>query len=187
MDIVSILTNHEQYKYILIFILAVPEGMILALTCGFLFTIGFLNPVLVYLLIVLGDAVMDSLFYSFGRLGTPFMIQFGHKIGMTPERMNSMRQQFESNCLKVIITSKLIHAPGAIGLMMAGVLRIVYPRFAVICLLVTLCRAGILFALGILFGRAYERIGAYFNYYTAGIVIVVLFAVVLYWRFKRCK
>ena len=184
MDIAGFLAGHEQYRYIFIFLLAIPEGTVLPLVCGFLVSIGFLNPILVYALIVLGDSVMDSLLYSLGRLGTPMVVRFGIKMGLTLERLEHVRQRFETNRSKVLITSKLIHGPGTLGLVMAGILRVAYPTFVVNCLSVSVCRMGALLLLGFLFGHAYEQVGGYVHYYVAGIVLAVL-AFIVFSRFKK--
>jgi len=184
MDIAGFLAEHEHYRYIFIFLLAIPEGTILPLVCGFLVSIGFLNPFLTYALIVSGDGVMDSLLYSIGRLGTPMVVRFGLKMGVTSQRLEHVRQRFEANRSKVLITSKLIHGPGTLGLVMAGILRVAYPTFVVNCLSVSVCRMGVLLLLGFLFGHAYEQVGGYVHYYVAGIMLAAL-AVIVFSRVKK--
>jgi membrane protein DedA with SNARE-associated domain len=184
-DIAEILTKYEQYKYALIFLLAIPEGTILPLICGFLITIGFLHPITTYILIVLGDAVSDFIFYMLGKFSAPVAAYLYPKIGITEERIAYSAQQFESNCLRVIAMSKLMSSLGIVGLVAAGTLRVSYGKFFSSCLLVSLCRIELLLVLGFLFGRVYEQNGSYFNYYVIGIVIVVLFIIYIVRRSKK--
>lgn len=185
MDIVGILTEYEQYKYVFIFLLSIPEGTILSLVCGFLITTGFLHPILTYILIVLGDMVADFVFYMLGKLSAPVAVYLYPKIGITHERVAYTAQQFESNCLRVIAASKLMSSLGIVGLVVAGTLHVSYGKFFSNCLLVSLCRIGLLFGLGFLFSRAYEQTGSYFNYYTVGVVITIALTFCIYWRFKK--
>ena len=185
MDIVEILKEYEQYKYVFIFLLAIPEGTILPLICGFLITTGFLHPIFTYVLIVLGDTVSDFIFYMLGKFSAPLAAYLYPKIGITEERIAYGAQQFESNCLRVIAMSKVMSSFGIVGLVAAGTLRVSYGKFLSSCMLVSLCRIGFLLALGFLFGRAYEHSGSYFNYYTVGVVIAISFIFYICWRFKK--
>ena len=184
MDIVEILTKYEQYKYAFIFFLAIPEGTILPFVCGFLLTTGFLHPIPTYVLLVSGDAVSDFVLYMLGKLSAPVVAYLYPKIGITQERVVYTAQQFESHCLRVIATSKLMSSFGIVGLVAAGTLRVSYGKFFSSCLLVSLCRIGLLLSLGFLFGRAYEQIGSYFSYYAIGIVIAIS---IIFYTYRRCK
>ncbi|MEK9201532.1 MAG: hypothetical protein AAB944_01020 [Patescibacteria group bacterium] len=187
MDIAWILTQYEQYKYPLIFLLAIPEATVLTFACGFLITVGFLDPIIVYALLVSGDAVADFLFYMLGRASTPVIVAYFYpKIGIFQERIASIGKQFESNCLQVIAISKFTSSIGIVGLVAAGTLRVPYNKFFTSCLLVSLCRIGLLLGLGFLFGRAYGQIGSYVYYYTVGMIVIVIFVFYLFWRLKKC-
>ena len=61
----------HDYGYYVLFPLAVVEGPILAVIAGFLCATGIMNPFLVYLFIVSGDIVGDSVCYFAGRSGSP--------------------------------------------------------------------------------------------------------------------
>lgn len=185
MDILGILTQHQQYVYIFIFLIAILETTILTLTCGFLITTGILNPFLVYLLIVAGDMAMDMLLYALGKFGMPMITRFGLKIGTSLEIGQQTKKWFLTNHLKLIATSKIIHGFGTIGLIMAGIAGIAYIKFFIICFSVSLCKIGILLIIGILLGRAYEQTANYLNLYQFIIVTVFFLIITSFWYIKK--
>src|SRR5450755_4508342 len=100
MDIVSLLTH---YKYLLLFPLAIVEGPILAVIAGFLCVNGFLNPLLVLPIIVLGDITGDSICYSLGRWGMPeFIKKIFFRFGLNPKSIDRVRIYFDSNPARTI-------------------------------------------------------------------------------------
>lgn len=60
------------YKYIILIPLSIIEGPIVTVICGFLVTLKFFNPFLVYVVMVLGDIVGDGLIYYMGYSGKDF-------------------------------------------------------------------------------------------------------------------
>lgn len=186
MDITGILMEYEQYKYVLIFLLAIPEATILTLGCGFLISVGFLDPIIAYALIISGDGVADFLFYMLGKLSMPVVATYLYpRIGILQDRIAYVAQQFESNCLRVIAISKLTSSLGIVGLVVAGAIRVPYSTFFASCLLVSLCRIGFLLVLGYLFGRAYQQIGSYFHYCIIGIIFAFFVIFYLCLRSKK--
>src|SRR5450432_4605817 len=64
-----------QYKYLLLFPLAIVEGPIIAVIAGFLCINGFLNLFIVYPIIVAGDLIGDTICYFLGLWGVPGFIK----------------------------------------------------------------------------------------------------------------
>ena len=164
-----------KYRYFILFPLSIIEGPILTVIGGFLVTMGYLNPFIVYPIVVIGDIIGDSIFYALGRWsGGPFIKRFGPRIKMTPEKIEQVRNYFQKNHKKALVFSKLVHGIGSAGLLVAGGLKIPWRRFVVTCGTVTIIQSVILLFLGILFGHAYNQIAVYLNYYAAAGTLVAL-------------
>ena len=54
------------YRYVILVPLAIIEGPIVTIICGFLVTLKVFNPLLVYVVMVLGDIVGDGWPYYMG-------------------------------------------------------------------------------------------------------------------------
>ena len=57
----------EHYKYWLIFPIAVFEGPIIIIISGFLVSLGYLNVIVAYVVLVVADMIGDSLYYLLGK------------------------------------------------------------------------------------------------------------------------
>src|ERR1700679_3523723 len=97
-----------QYRYFILFPLAIVEGPILAVVAGFLCINGFLNLFIVYPIIVLGDIIGDSIVYMFGRWGVPtFIKKMAKGLDINPGKINKVRAYFDSNPNRTISLSKV--------------------------------------------------------------------------------
>lgn len=163
------------YKYLIIIPLAIVEGPITMIVCGFLVTLGILNPLLVYLIMVLGDIIGDMVQYYIGYFGKGLLPYFK----ITEEKLEKGRKYFNENHTKAIIMSKVVYGIGFTGLIVGGALRIPYGRYFKTCMLVSAVQYAIIFIIGIFFGHAYIIIEKYLNYYAAissiAVLIVLLF------------
>lgn len=164
-----IVTLLIAYRYILLIPFSIIEGPILTVIAGFLVSLGILNWFLVYIIVVAGDAVGDTLCYVAGHYGTGWLHRYGRYIGITPERLARAKEYFETYHLKAVVLSKLVHGVGFAGLITAGSLRIPYIRFIKTCMSITLIQSAILLAIGIFFGHAYLQIGNDLNYFATAI------------------
>ena len=176
----------EHYKYLLLFPLAIIEGPMIMVIAGFLVTLGFLDAFIVYIIIVLGDIIGDSLAYLLGRFGDRIIHTYGPLIGITPNRVEQAKKYYLSRQTKAVVLSKLIHGIGIAGLVTAGTLKIPYLRYIRSCILVSLPQAFVLLIIGLFFGNAYVQIERYFNAYAATISATVLLTgfIMIVYRFK---
>jgi len=171
----------EQYKYLLLYPLAIVEGPILAVIAGFLCIAGFLNPIIVYPIIVLGDITGDSLVYMIGRWGVPgFLKIIAKKVGLQPENMDRVRTYFDSNPNKTISLSKITLGIGFAGIILAGNAKIPYSRFIRICLITSALQYVVYFGTGLLFGTAYKQIAHYLNIFAALAFVTGLGVILIY-------
>src|ERR1700730_3666378 len=79
----------DEYKYFILFPLAIVEGPILAVIAGFLCMRGILNIGLVLPVIVLADMVSDSACFFLGRKGIPHRLKnLIYRIGFNHDRIH---------------------------------------------------------------------------------------------------
>jgi membrane protein DedA with SNARE-associated domain len=158
------------YRYIILIPLAIIEGPIVTVICGFLVTLKFFNPLLVYVVMVLGDIVGDGWIYYMGYKGKRFLKYFK----ITDEKLEKAKTYFYENHKKAIIMSKLIHGIGFTGLVAAGASHVPYRKYFQTCALISVIQSFVMLLIGIFFGHAYVQIGKYLNYYAAGISVLAL-------------
>lgn len=173
-----IITLLLTYKYFILLPIAIVEGPIATVIAGFLVTFGYLNVFLVYIIIILGDIIGDTILYYLGFKGKKLLNKYGSYLGITPESLERAKEYFDTKHQKAIILSKIIHGVGIAGLVTAGILRIPYRRYIKSCVIVTIPQSAFLLLIGILFGHAYLQIGKYLDYFAASISVVALGTVV---------
>ncbi len=170
------------YKYLILMPLAIIEGPIVAVICGFLVTLNILNPLLVYVILVIGDIIGDGIIYYIGYSGKRFLKYFR----VTEEKLEKAKTFFHENHKKAIIMSKLMHGIGFTGLVAAGASHVPYKRYFKTCTLISMIQSAVMIIIGVLFGHAYVQIGKYLDYYAAGVSVIVL-AIILFIVFKKYK
>ena len=158
------------YKYIILMPLAIIEGPIVAVICGFLVTLKIFNPLLVYIVLVIGDIAGDGVIYYIGYSGKRFLKYFK----ITEEKLEKAKQYFSDNHKKAIFISKLAHGIGFTGLIAAGASHVPYQRYFKTCTLISVVQSAVMILVGVLFGHAYVQIGKYLNYYAAGVSVIAL-------------
>lgn len=178
----------QMYGYVALFPLAVIEGPIITIIAGLLVTAGVFNPYAVYLIVVTGDIVGDSVWYAVGRFGGgPFTRALKRMFNITDEKITATKDRFETHRIRMTMLSKLTHGIGFAGLVAAGVVRVSYLLFVFSCLVVTLFQCAVFLSIGLFFGSAYHIIEQYLNHFAAfticAAVVVVIFGA--WYRFVR--
>lgn len=175
MGLITIIDLLYRYKYFLLFPLAIVEGPVLAVIAGFLCANKFLNPFMVYPIIVLGDLVGDTLCYMLGKFGMPkFLKTILKKLGFKPINMNAARSYFNANHIRAISLSKITLGIGFAGIYFAGNAKIPYRKFIWVCLFTSALQYVVYLSIGMLFGSAYEKISHYIDFLTALIIVTAL-------------
>jgi membrane-associated protein len=176
----------SQYKYILLFPLAIVEGPVVAVIAGLLCSNQILNILFVYPIIVAGDITGDSLCYLFGRFGVPsFVKKIALKLGVKPEKIAVVRSYFDTNPIKTISLSKIALGIGVAGIYLAGNAKIPYKKFIVVCFATSVLQYVFYLTLGLLFGSAYVQINRYLN--MASTLMILASVAVLLWLFIKSK
>ena len=182
----EILQLLQHYHYIVLLPLAILGGVLVAVSAGFMVALHQFSFLPVFLILILGDAIGDSIFYFLGRSGSTVLYKYGNKIGVTTEKINHAQLLFDVHHRKAIYASKLAMAIGLAGLIAAGCLRINFWKYLFDCLTITFFRALILLIAGYYFGNAYKKIENLLNIYVAIIAVLIgTFAIFLLFRFLK--
>ena len=165
------------------------EGPIIAVIAGFLCTTQFLNPLIVFPVIVTGDIIGDSLSYMLGRFGVPeFLKKIAKRFGFKAENINRVRSYFDANPIRTISLSKITLGIGFAGIYLAGNAKIPYRKFILICLLTSALQYIVYLSIGLLFGSAYKQISHYLDFATALIIVTGLTILIfIFIKSKRKK
>ncbi len=170
------------YKYLILMPLAIIEGPIIAVVCGFLVTLKIMNPLLVYVILIIGDIVGDGLIYYIGYSGKRFLKYFK----VTEEKLEKAKTYFHENHKKAIFASKLAHGIGFTGLIAAGASHVPYKRYFKTCTLISLVQSAVMITIGIFFGHAYVQIGKYLDYYAAivSVLVLIILTIIIIRKYK---
>lgn len=183
-DIVSLI---GEYRYLVVFPLAIVEGPLTTVISGFFVSKGELNILATYCVLMAGDIIGDTIVYGIGRFGgRPLVKKIGKWFKVTDEGMNQAEAYFQKHGLKHVTISKIVHGIGLAGLITAGSMRVKYAHYVAICFITTTLQAAVLLTIGIIAGHAFTEIEGYLNGYAAlGSAVVI--AVVLVLLFNKAR
>ncbi|MFA5894130.1 MAG: DedA family protein [Candidatus Margulisiibacteriota bacterium] len=175
----TILTAIPVLKYGLLFLLTVIEGPLVAMIAGLLASLGFFNLALAYLVIIAGDLVSDSLYYSIGFWGREKSIKkYGRFLLLDQTKLHKFETLVRYHSGKVLILGKLTHFAGVPILLAAGLVKIPYRKFIWYDTLATLPKSLAFLLLGYYFGGLTGTINRYLEYGTliTGGLLAIIFA-----------
>jgi len=174
----EILVLLEHYKYILIFPITVVEGPIITIISGLLVSMGYLNGIIAFIVLVLGDLAGDVLYYFVGRFGgrSRWIKKIGGFIGYNEGSEKFLEAHFKKHKVKTFFLGKLAHGVGTTVLVAAGIARVSIWEFIWYNTLGTIPKTLILILIGYYAGDSYLKIDKYLNSIAlvTGIIVVVL-------------
>ena len=167
-----------DYKYIIILPLAIAEGPILGIICGFLVKLSYLSFWPVYLILMAGDLIGDVVWYYAGRHGASrFINRFGHHFKLDKTTMSIIEEKLKKHQYKTLLISKMTNGFGfaLVTLVVAGTLKIDFKKYMLINIAGGFIWIGVLMLVGYFFGQLYNTIDQAFRIgLLAGIIILVL-------------
>jgi len=148
----------ESSKYILLFIGTIFEGPIAMMTSGFFFRLGQFSIVPMYFALVSGDFIADLGWYALGRYGTRNTIfKYGHFVGITPEILEKIEDQFRKYHQKILIISKLTMGFGfaVVVLVVAGIFKVPFKNYVILNLIGGFIWTALLITIGYFLGNIF--------------------------------
>ncbi len=157
----SLLVFAESSKYAILFFGALIEGPLFMMGAGLLYHLGQVHFWPAYLLLVLGDFCGDIAWYCVGYFGArPAIVRWGKFLSITPPVIDAVERQFHRFDTWILVISKLTMGFGfaLTILMVAGMLRVSFWRYALINLVCGFAWTGFLFGVGYFFGNVYNDV-----------------------------
>jgi membrane protein DedA with SNARE-associated domain len=176
------------HSYVMIFLLMCIEGPTITAAATFAATLGYFNPLIIFVLSLLGDIVPDVIYYWIGRWGgIPFAQKIGKKFGLSEKRIAKMIEKISEHGGKTVAILKYTPVLATPGLMLVGAVHMNWWRFFNFVFLVTLQKTLTFMALGYFAGKAYD-IGKYIKFGTLipfVIVVIYFLAAFLYKKISK--
>lgn len=146
------------YRYLAIFPLAIIEGPILTVICGFLLHFGYFDFWPLFIVLVLGDLAGDIIWYAVGYFGArPLVRRYGHKVNLTEANMNHIEAAFKKHQNKTLLLSKMSMGMGfaLVTLTTAGAIRVPLKNYIALNTLGGFFWTGLLMGIGYFFSNLY--------------------------------
>lgn len=175
-----------RYKYAVIFPVAIIEGPILTLVCGFLVSLGILSLAPTVLVVFAGDIISDSVYFNLGKHGRRFLerIKF---LRISESKLQKLEEHFEKHPGKTLIVSKATYGVGSLFLAAAGASKMSYQKFLEYITPLNLARSSALLAIGYFLGKAVRNSSTYVEYYTIGVIIILPTTYYIYRKFQQIQ
>lgn len=154
------------YKYLIAFPLAIIEGPIIMVACGFLLRLGAFSFWPIYLALMLGDFVADIGWYFVGYYGArKFADRWGKYFSITPESLEKLETLFHHHQSKILFISKITMGFGfaLATLIAAGMARVPLKKYALFNFLGGFVWTALLIGTGYFFGHLYTLIDKSFK------------------------
>jgi membrane protein DedA with SNARE-associated domain len=182
----SIIALLLEYKYALLFPIALVEGPMVSILGGFLASSHFLNVYLVLLVVLAGDLIFDSIYYGLGRYGgTRVIKKYGRYLRINRKQVTKLERHFHSHTGKTLFIAKFTHGLGWAVLFSAGVAKVPYKKFILNNFCSAALKSTVLVIFGYYYGYAYQRISEYFGYASyifAGLAVILIITYLLVMR-----
>jgi membrane protein DedA with SNARE-associated domain len=175
------------YKYWALFPIVVIEGPIITVVAGFLISLGIFNPLVAYIVIVVGDTVGDALMYALGRWGgMPFIRRWGKYFAIKEAHVKHLEEVLKGKEGRVFALGKLAHGVGGALLVAAGVIEMPFWKFIWWNVLGTLPKSLGLMLIGYYFAHAITKINSVLDVVASGTIILGI-VLVYVWIYRYNK
>ncbi len=174
----------ENWGIVILAPLATLEGPAVSITAGYMARLGLLDPLAVFVCVVLSDLAGDVMLYQLGRHGHNFFrTAWLTRLGVTRVQLARLIVRFRRRGVRFLIIGKITHYLGFATLLAAGASRMPFWRFFTAILVATLPKSLILVGIGWIFGEAWRE--SDWSYALVALVILGLIAAMLYFRRKK--
>jgi membrane protein DedA with SNARE-associated domain len=169
-----------QYKYWVIFPIAVIEGPIITIISGFLVNSGVLSGILAYSILVVADVLGDTVYYFTGRFwrSSNWVKRLMGFFGYDENTEAFLEEHFRKHKFKTFLIGKFTHGIGGMIEIASGIAGISFWQYLFTSFVTTLPKSLVLITIGYYAGVYYEKINGYFQnfaFITIGLVIVFIF------------
>ncbi len=175
-----------KYGYLILFPVAFFEGPIVTIAAGFFVSLGYINLLPAYFIIVVGDLAGDCVHYLIGyKGGEKFIAKWGKYLKIEASDVTPLENQFKKRGGVLLLTGKILHGIGGAFLVAAGIVKMSFRKFFIYNLAGTLIKSMALLLVGFYFGAALGAIDSFLSKLVViltGSAIVLLIIYLLYFR-----
>jgi membrane-associated protein len=155
----ALVAGIAEYRYFIIFPLAIAEGPVIMMLSGFLLRIGILDSFwILYAVLSIGDMVSDVLWYAVGRFGGHALVRkYGKYVSLDEALLTKTEHAFHRHQNKILFLSKITMGFGfaLVILVTAGIMRIPFRRYLALNAAGQIVWTAALMAIGFFFGSLY--------------------------------
>jgi membrane-associated protein len=164
MDLNSLLTVMQTYGYFFLFILMFIEGPIVTYLAAFLSSLGYFNPLYIFLISIAGNFIPDFFYYAIGRSMKKRVLYHYliKKRGVSQKRIDRIIRQLHLHAGKMLTIIKIVPPLPPIGLTLSGIV-LPFKKFAFWSVIISSIYSLLFFILGYYSGSAYEYISGHFK------------------------
>ncbi len=178
----SLIRFFIKYKYQAIIPIAILEGPIITIICGFLVSIGVLDFGPAFAIVFFGDVISDFAYYLIGR-GGRHVLRYFKFVYNSEERLKHLENHFATAPWRTMILAKISYGLGTFFMIASGAAHMKPRKFFEYMLSLNLIRTAILFSFGFYFGKVALRLGpTAIQYYVVSVIIIVPTLYLIYRR-----
>ncbi len=162
-------------------------GDLLIIFFGYQARQGEVNPLWVFLCVILATTLGASILYGIGRRGgRPLIKRYGHYIRLDKKRLQRVDEEFHRHGVWTIMVGRLIPGFRVYLSVIAGVCGFPFKLFVISILAASTLWVFIYFSIGFLFGEGFARIEGYLQanpimiWGIGGIVVILIIAIIFF-------
>ncbi|MEI7718559.1 MAG: VTT domain-containing protein [archaeon] len=191
MDFNSLLMLVQSYGYFFLFLLMFLEGPIVTYLAAFLSSLGYFNPLYIFLISAAGNFLPDFVYYAIGRSMRKKVIYsyLIKKRGFSQEKIDRIIKQLRLHAGKMLIIIKIVPPLPPIGLTLSGMV-LPFKKFALLSVTISAVYSLFFFAAGFYSGSAYSYVTTHFKalqFIFFGLVVLLVGAYYLFMRWMEKK
>ena len=174
----TILALLLKYRYIVLFPLVAIEGPFVAILVGFLVFSGVLNLWISFGILMLGEVIPDTVYYSIGYFGgkTKFIEERFLRSKFFINHMDAVNRLWQEHTFKTLFFGKLAYGMALPFIVSAGIVKVPYRKFITYAFPISVFQYTVLTFAGYYLGSSYAVAATYANYaYLLLGALVVLF------------
>jgi len=179
-----------QYPYAFIIPLSIFEGPLLSVACGVGVALGYLNPLVVIPILIMGDILPDVVYWLCGRWGTRinWVRRVATHVALLRDHLPPLEELWRTRLYSTMLMVKLSWGISAPFIVSAGMAKVPLKRFVTASLATSVPYLGSLFCIGLFLTLVYGVLG--FSRDSAEVLIAVvgfifLFLLLLAVRYTR--
>jgi membrane protein DedA with SNARE-associated domain len=117
-------------SYLILAVLVALEGPITTLVGAAAASLGYLNPVIVFIAAAVGNLTADTLWYTLGYIGKiEWVNRVGQRMGINMQKLSQMEDTLRDHARKILFISKLTVSPMIPALIATGLIKYPWRRW----------------------------------------------------------